>query len=303
MEKNNKATGTSSRKRIHFIINPVSGTGRHEDLISAVDRYMDQEQYDPVISISESPRHAILLARQAVGSKADAVVTAGGDGSINEIAQAILGTETALGIIPAGSGNGLAHHLHIPFRISKAFEVINAFRTKTIDTLEINGKTCVSIAGVGFDAVVAQKFAKNEQRGFQTYFRITLGEYPSYKPRKYTLRIDGVKYREKALFISFANSNQFGYNAYIAPHAELDDGLMDVCIVRKIPMARVAFLANLLFMKQIDKSKYVRIIKGKHVLLKGNSPGIVNIDGETEETGEELEIVIKPLSLRVIVPY
>ncbi len=302
MEDKTKGKGISVKKKIHFIINPASGTGRHNDLVAAVDRYMDLARYECTASISDSPRHAILLARQAIESKADAIVTAGGDGSVNEIAQTIIGTRIALGIIPAGSGNGLAHHLHIPFRTSKAFEVINAFRTKTIDTLQVNGKTCVSIAGVGFDAIVAQKFGESTHRGFQSYFKIILNEYQYYKPQKYTLWIDGIKHKEKALFISFANSNQFGYNTCIAPHAAVDDGLIDVCMVRKIPMAQVAFVVNLLFLKQIDKSKYVRIIKGKHVILKGNNPGIVNLDGEMEELGAELEIVVRPLSLNMIVP-
>ncbi|MDD5508125.1 MAG: YegS/Rv2252/BmrU family lipid kinase [Bacteroidales bacterium] len=290
------------RKKIHFIINPASGTGRHDELAEAVGKYMDTTRYQCSVSFTDSPRHAIQLAGKAVEDHADAIVTAGGDGSINEIAQAITGKDIALGIIPSGSGNGLAHHLHIPFRISKALEVINAFRIQTIDTLQINGRTCVSIAGVGFDAVVAQKFTENANRGFQSYFRIILNEYPGYKPKKYTLRIDGERYREKVLFVSFANSNQFGYNAYIAPTAEIDDGLIDICMVRKIPMAKVAIIVNLLFMKQIDKSRYVRIVKGKHVLLEGNSPGIVNLDGEVEHLGEEIEVVVRPKSLNVIVP-
>jgi YegS/Rv2252/BmrU family lipid kinase len=291
-----------ARKKIHFIINPASGTGRHDDLADAVEKYMDPSRYECSVSLTNSPRHAIQLAAKAVENHADAIVTAGGDGSVNEIAQTIIGTDVALGIIPAGSGNGLAHHLHIPFRISKAFEVINAFRTKIIDTMEVNGKTCVSIAGVGFDALVAQKFTENAYRGFQSYFRIILGEYQGYKPLKYTLWIDGTRYREKVLFVSFANSNQFGYNAFIAPTAEIDDGLIDVCMVHKIPMARVAILVNLLFMKQIDRSKYVRIVKGKHVLLRGNSTGIINLDGEVEHLGEELEVMVRPKSLNVIVP-
>ena len=302
MQENNPVNRPSARKKIHFIINPASGTGRHNDLVDAVGKYMDPSRYECSLDLTDSPRHAILLARQAIESNADAIVTAGGDGSINEIAQTIVGKNIALGIIPAGSGNGLAHHLHIPFRTSKAFEVINAFRVRTIDTMEVNGKTCVSIAGVGFDAVVAQKLTGSSQRGFQAYFRIILNEYQFYKPQKYILWIDGVKRKEKALFISFANSNQFGYNAYIAPNAEVDDGLIDVCIVHKIPTAKVAILVNLLFMKQIDRSRYVRIIKGKNVLLKGNSMGIVNMDGEMENLGDELEVVVKPLSLNVIVP-
>ena len=302
MEEINRVHSKSARKKIHFIINPASGSGRHDDLAEAVGKYMDPARYECSVSFTDSPRHAIQLARKAVEDHTDAIVTAGGDGSVNEIAQTITGKDTALGIIPAGSGNGLAHHLHIPFRFSKALEVINAFRIKTIDTLEINGRTCVSIAGVGFDAVVAQKFTENANRGFQSYFRIILGEYAGYKPQKYTIWVDGERYREKVLFVSFANSNQFGYNAYIAPAAEVDDGLVDICMVRKIPMAKVAILVNMLFMKQIDKSKYVRIVKGKHVLLKGNTQGIVNLDGEVEHLGEEIETVVRPKSLNVIVP-
>jgi len=302
MEFNRQQANRSVKKKVHFIINPVSGTGRHDDLVTAIDQNMDADRYDCTVSVSDSPRHAIQLAVQAIEADADAIVTAGGDGSINEIAQTIVGKKIALGIIPSGSGNGLAHHLRIPFRINKAFEVINAFRVKTIDTLQVNGKTCVSIAGVGFDTVVAQKFQLDAHRGFQAYFRIILSEYPLYKPRKYTLWIDGVKHREKALFISFANSSQFGYNAYIAPRAEVDDGWMEVCVVRKVPMAKVALVVNLLFLKQIDRSRYVQIIRGKHAILKGNNEGLVNVDGEIEPLGDELEIVVNPLSLDVIVP-
>lgn len=276
--------------------------GRRRDIVKAVKQYLDLTRYDYTVAVSENPGHATLLADQAINDKAEAIVTAGGDGSINEIARSIIGTNVALGIIPAGSGNGLAHHLHIPFRTNKAFDVINAFRTKIIDTLLINHMPCVSIAGVGFDALVARKFAESTDRGFQTYFRIALSSYQSYKPEKYRIWIDGKKCKEKALLICFANSNQFGHNAFIAPAAEVDDGLVDVCIVRKIPITKILLPVNLLFLKQIDKSKYVRIIKAKQVTLKGNTARIVNLDGEMEELGETIEVSIRPQSLKVIVP-
>jgi YegS/Rv2252/BmrU family lipid kinase len=289
-------------KKVHFIINPVSGMGRRKDIVNAVERYLDLSRFDYEVALTEKHGHASELANHALAEKADAIVTAGGDGSINEIARSIIGTNVALGIIPAGSGNGLAHHLHIPFRVNKAFEVINNFRIKTIDSININGLPCVSIAGVGFDALVAKKFVESKERGFQSYFRISLNEYPHYKPEKYRFWIDGKKYKEKSLLICFANSNQFGYNAFIAPTAEVDDGLIDICIVKKIPVAKVFFLANLLFLKQIEKSRYVRIIKGKQITLKGNNSRIVNLDGEMEELGDNLEIAVNPSSLNVIVP-
>jgi YegS/Rv2252/BmrU family lipid kinase len=292
----------TGKKNIHFVINPVSGPGRRKDIINAVERHIDRSRYEFSVSISESRGHATQLAERAVADQADAIVVAGGDGSINEVARSITGTPVALGILPSGSGNGLAHHLHLPFRLNRALEMINAFRIKTIDTIKINDLPCVSIAGVGFDAQIARKFAESNERGFQTYFRIILNEYPFYKPDKYRFSIDGRSYREKALFICFANSNQFGNNVFIAPNAEVDDGLIDVCVVRKIPMAQVFLLVNLLFLKQIEKSKFVRIYRGKHISLKGNTSGIVNLDGEMEKMGETLEISINPGSLNVIVP-
>jgi YegS/Rv2252/BmrU family lipid kinase len=267
-----------------------------------IDLYLDKDLYSYELHYTERPGHATEIGRKAAREKADVVVAVGGDGSLNEIAKGILGSDTALGIIPTGSGNGLAHHLRIPFRVSRAIDVLNKHKVKKIDTMRINGELCVSIAGVGFDALVAKEFEKARRRGFQAYFRIILSEYVNYKPQKYKITVDGQIIKEKALFVSFANSNQFGYNASIAPQALVDDGLIDVCIIRKVPLAKVVFLANLLFMKIIDQTNDIKIIKGKEIKLSRKKCKIVNIDGEHVKLKKKLIVKIDPLSLNVIVP-
>lgn len=289
-------------KKILFIINPVSGQKNKEIIKEHIKDHIDKSQFDYDISITKSSGHATRISEEAVAGKVDCIVAVGGDGSINEIARATIGTNTSIGIIPAGSGNGLAHHLKIPFRIVKAIDVINQYKIKKIDTLRINDELCVSIAGVGFDALVAKEFEKTKRRGFQAYFKIVLKEYMNYKPIRYKVTIDGKEHRVKALFVSFANSNQFGYNAYIAPHAELDDGLIDICIIKKVPLMEVFFLGNLLFLKKIDITPYIQIHKGKHVILSRKKDKYVNLDGDIVKLTEELSITINPASLNIIVP-
>lgn len=293
---------TQHKKKIVFIVNPISGFVKRKLNERIIEQHLDKSQYDYQILFTEFPGHAIELSRNAAQNGVDIVVAVGGDGSVNEVTRGILGTDTVLGIIPFGSGNGLAHYLHIPFQVGRAIHVINSGKIREIDTLSVNNKVCVSIAGVGFDALVAKKYEEIKSRGFHSYFKIILQEYIKYKPKKYKLNIDGKKMAVKALFISFANSNQFGYNAYIAPHAEIDDGLIDVCIIKKIPLAQLIFLANLLFLKKIEKTKYIQIIQGAEIRLKRKKEKPVNIDGEYFKLSKKLHIEINPKSLKVIVP-
>jgi len=238
----------------------------------------------------------------AVENHYDIVVAVGGDGSVNEVAKGLLGSSTSLGIIPAGSGNGLARHLKIPFNPHNALKVIEAGNGIQIDTVKVNDEIFTSIAGVGFDALVAKKYANAGKRGFWSYFRIVTQEYVTYKPKKYWLTIDGKKMTTRALLIAFANSSQFGYNTAIAPDAELQDGLVDVCIVQKIPILEAPFISNLLFLKKIDKTKYVDIIKAKNIILERRKDRVINLDGEAVKVGKTLNITVCPNSLHVIIP-
>ncbi|MEE4257933.1 MAG: YegS/Rv2252/BmrU family lipid kinase, partial [Bacteroidales bacterium] len=229
-------------------------------------------------------------------------VAVGGDGTVNEVSQPLIGSDAIMGVIPAGSGNGLAHHLKISSKIREAVEIINAGKVISIDTCLVNDKNFLSIAGVGFDARVARHFARVQQRGFITYARMALKEYFRYKPGKYTLTLNGNERTVSAFFISFANSNQFGYNAMIAPKASITDGMIDVCIASRPPVTAFPGLAHLLFMKRIDRSRYIETIRASDILVRRKKGHTVNVDGEPLKMGTNLHIKILPASLKITVP-
>lgn len=290
------------KKRIVFIINPISGIIKKENVIALINSNIDKSKFDHSIQITQAPGHAIEICKMEVSKDADIIVAVGGDGSINEIAQGLKGSDVQLGIIPAGSGNGLAHHLKIPINIRKAIAVINKDNCIKIDTASINNRLFVSIAGVGFDGLVAKKFAKSNRRGFITYLKIVTEEYPKYRPRKYTIRINDKKIETKALFITFANSSQFGYNTAFTPYASVDDGLLDICIMGKPPIIKIPILASLLYSRKIDKSRYVQILRAKEFTVTSKKRRWVNIDGEPMKLDKKLVVKVMPLSLGVVVP-
>jgi len=291
------------RKKIIFIINPISGARRHKNISYLIDKYLDSDKFHHEIKYTQYAGHAVHLSREAVDSGIDIIVAVGGDGSINEVASQMIGSRSALGIIPLGSGNGLARHLGIPRFVPWAIKLINQSRIIKIDTATVNGRPFISIAGLGFDAFVAKRFANDNRRGFLTYAHIITNNYLSYKPKKYTLTFeDGKTLKTRSLFISFANSNQFGFNTAIAPDARLRDGKLDVCIVQKPKIFDLPIVANLLLLRAIDKSQYVKTIRSTHFTIKQRKNRVVNIDGEAIKISRKLTVQVLPLSLKIIIP-
>jgi diacylglycerol kinase (ATP) len=292
------------KKRVLFIVNPASGPQNDaaDEFAAQVSKHIDSGVIDFQIEVTQYAQHASVLSRKAVEQNIDVVVAVGGDGTVNEVASSLIGTHTALGIIPAGSGNGLAHHLKIPFNLPDALALINMGRMLLMDTVSVNNLPFLSIAGIGFDALVADKFAGNSTRGLMSYINIVSSEYVSYQPLDYELSIDGNKDTYKALFISFANSDQFGYNTSIAPEARVDDGLMDVCIVSKIPLYSIPFVAPMLFIRQVHRTPFVDIIKANEVVVHTTKELIVNIDGEPVTMKGPLRFKLVPHSLKVVIP-
>ncbi len=293
-----------SKQKILFIINPSSGSSftRKHLLGKNILEYLDNNVYLPEVYYSTSPQNVEEACLKAVASGVETIVAAGGDGSVNLVARTLTGTGTVLGIIPAGSGNGLAHHLKIPLNIREAVNIINRRKTAIIDSVFVNDKSFFSIAGVGFDALVAREYSRSKLRGFLPYFKIVASRYPFYKPKNYELNIDGTRIERRALFVVFANSGQFGYNTMIAPNAQLSDGLMDVCIARKVPLIRVPFLVHHLFNGTIDHSEYIEIFKARHVEVKRKRNRRINLDGESVKLTKNLVVKVNPGSLRVIIP-
>ncbi len=289
-------------KRILFIINPNSAKNNRLRISRAIKRGINHKVYQVSVVYTSWAGHAITLSKEAVAEKVDIIVAVGGDGTVNEVASQMISTSSTLGIVPLGSGNGLARHLGIWLNIEKSIELINSHNTSIIDTALVNNKPFVSIAGVGFDAFVADRFAKGTRRGFLGYFQIIANEYLNYVPKKYKITFeDGLKITENALFIAFANSNQFGYDTTIAPNATLKDGLLDVCIVKKPQIFRIPLIASLLLLRRVDISPLVNIVKSSSLVVNCEHDTIVNIDGEAINMGKELNIEINPLSLKIII--
>ena len=289
-------------KRILFIINPVSGIGKHKVEEGLITQRLDRTLYIPEIIYTNAAGHATEISRKASTDGVDIVVAVGGDGTVNETAAGLVGTATAMAIVPAGSGNGLARHLKIPMNVKRAIDIINRGKILKIDTATINDQLFVNLAGVGFDASVAKKFSEAGTRGFSTYLRITNNSYKQYEPKQYTLVIDGKVFKRRALLISFANSSQFGNNTSIDPAASINDGYIDVCIVGKMPYWKALLYSPLLFLKKFDQTRYVEIIRAKEVVLKRKKGKTIHLDGDPKTMGKELTMRINPLSLNVIVP-
>ncbi len=291
------------KQRILFIVNPISGSRRRRNLVQLINDHIDRNKYDITIALTKYAGHAIEISRDAVKDNYNVIVAVGGDGTVNEVASQMINSNSTLGIIPGGSGNGLARHLNIPLIATRAINLLNKGVESRIDTATVNGRPFISIAGIGFDALVAKKFAKSPRRGFLTYFRIAANEFMTYKPKKYTLSFDdGLYIKRRAFFIAFANSNQFGYNAKIAPNARLNDGKIDICIAQKPNVFQTPVVANLLLLKLIDKSPLMDIIPTTGVTIEQKKNRVINIDGEPVKISKKLTVKVVPSSLKVIIP-
>ena len=290
-----------AKKQILYIVNPKSGIGKKSIIESDIRDNTDRMniEYDIIHTTHRGHAHEIATRNR---NKIDMVIAVGGDGTVNEVGSALLGSKTAMGIIPCGSGNGLARALDIPLRTSTAIEVINDFNTKKIDVINIGGHTSLNVAGVGFDAYISHLFAKKRIRGPLQYMNLIATEYPKYKPQEWTLNIDGDIYNRTAFLISFANSSQWGNNIHIAPNAQVDDGQMDVCIVSEFPHTAVPSLVISLLSQSIDSNKYDEMIRTRHLELSSSEPIVAHIDGEPISLPNKIEIELQPKALTVAAP-
>lgn len=289
-------------KKLIFVVNPISGTQSKELILNMLDEKMDKNKYSWEIAYTERAGHAIEIAAQAAKAKIDIVVAIGGDGTINEIARSLVHTNTVLGIIPCGSGNGLARHLQIPMEPKKALEVLNEGLTDIIDYGKINGTSFFCTCGLGFDAFVSLKFANAGKRGLLTYLEKTLQESLKYEPETYELETEDGTSKYKAFLIACGNASQYGNNAYIAPQATLTDGLLDVTILEPFTVLDVPSLSFQLFNKTIDQNSRIKTFRCKKLRIHRTKPGVVHFDGDPMQAGENVNIEIVKNGLRVIVP-
>ncbi|MDT8392326.1 MAG: diacylglycerol kinase family lipid kinase [Bacteroidales bacterium] len=293
-----------AKKKLIVIVNPVSGVRHHRlsRLRANIFSMLDLNVFIPEIVITNKAGHAREITAEGLRAGVKYFLAAGGDGTVNEVASVLSGTDAVMGILPSGSGNGLAHHLGIPVSMDEALKLFNRQHISRIDTCQVNNRFFVSIAGIGFDARVARQFAQNRRRGFITYAQLVFREYFNYRPKKYLLFFDGREIRTRAFFISFANSGQFGYNTMIAPEASITDGLIDVCIVQKPPLSAFPGIFRLVLKHRINRSRYLTTYQAARIYVKRNKGKTVNIDGEAVRMGKELNIQLIPANLNVVVP-
>jgi len=290
-----------AKKTISFIINPISGTRKKDSWPEIIHRNMDPSRYDIRIFFTERKGHASELAHRQIEDDVQYIVAVGGDGTVNEVAGAVRNTPAVMGIVPCGSGNGLARHLRIPLKITDALKLINKASVIDIDYGIVNDKPFFCTFGAGFDAHISHAFAMSKKRGFRTYVSKIVKAFFTYRSGKYKLKIDGNKFKTRAFAVTIANSAQFGNNAYISPHADITDGKLDVCIVHPFPKFKALFLALKLFRKSIHKSSYYRMIRGKRIIIKRKHEGDVHLDGDPYTMGKKLKIKIVPQGLKVLV--
>ncbi|MDR2847786.1 MAG: diacylglycerol kinase family lipid kinase, partial [Bacteroidales bacterium] len=276
--------------RICFIINPISGTKKKDNLPDIIRDRLDAARFEPQFVFTERQGHAHELARLEVEKGTPFVVAVGGDGTVNEIAAALRDSNTALGIIPFGSGNGLARHLHIPLSLNNALKTINTAHVQEIDYGMVNGQPFFCTLGTGFDAHVSDLFAHSHRRGLKKYISIIAQEFIRYRSQFYRLNIDGKPVETKAMLVTVANSSQYGNNGYISPLADISDGKLDVCVLLPFPKVLAAALAVRLISKTIHRSPYYRAYKGQEIVIERTKDNKVHLDGDPFEMDKILHI-------------
>jgi YegS/Rv2252/BmrU family lipid kinase len=293
----------NEKKSVLVIINPIAGTSPKNQIPSILAKRLNPAQYTVDIQFSEYKGHAGVLAKQAVDNRYHYVLAVGGDGTVNEIARNLVHTDTALAIIPSGSGNGLARHLGISLQISKAVDVFLAENVTPVDYCKANDTFFFCTFGVGLDAKVSQAFSQRKTRGLHSYLTGAITEFAKLKPESYKITPENEKmFLQKALFITCANASQWGYNVYVAPTASVQDGLLDMVILLPFPIYDAAPLGVQLLTKNLDKSNYVKVIKTRHVTIEREKEGVAHVDGEPIFMGKKIEINNIRGGLKALVP-
>lgn len=282
-----------------FLVNPLSGAKRNYD-IEALIRENAATPFEVRRSQRKEDLDAMLDAAEREGF--DVVYAVGGDGTVHEIAKRLIGRTLALGVLPIGSGNGFARHIQLSMDPKTCLRASGERRIVTIDTAAVNGIPFIGNMGIGFDALIADRFAASHVRGFSTYIRIGLREFFRYEAEEYELIIDGEPLRLRAFTIAIANTSQYGNDARIAPHASTTDGRLDVVLVDDVSLIGACLLLPRLMRGTIDRSPRVTTRQARHIEIHRPAAGPAHLDGEPFTLPAMLTIDVKPASLRVLLP-
>lgn len=287
--------------KYQLIFNPHSGPKKDSsDLLQRFIQRIKSEGHDVSFVETQSEGHGYELALQYLHADMDVIVAVGGDGTVNEVAKALVGSEKVLGILPNGSGNGLARELRISLDPDKAVDTLLKHQVKRIDTCMANEDPFFVTCGIGFDGKVSENFAQSETRGLPAYAKEVLNLFMKYHAADFKIKIDQKEVTAKAFLVAVANASQYGFNAFIAPDASMMDGCLDVTIIKDFPQKDGPKMVLQLFSKDITENEYVRAYRGKEITISSNRPLAYHIDGEPKKPTEILNVSVVPASLNVI---
>lgn len=292
----------AGKRKILAVINPISGTSNKEFMPETIARCIDPDKFDVVVRFTQHASHATLLTEEAIKEGFYGVIAVGGDGTINEVAAALRDSSTALGIIPCGSGNGLARHLGIPMNVEKALEIINLDNIEALDYCTANDRPFFCTCGVGFDAHVSQKFAEARKRGPLSYIQKTLVEYLKYRCKTYSIEMNDRVVTEKAFVIACGNASQYGNNAFITPRASMHDGLIDVTVIHPFTPLDTAVLGVLLFTRHIDQDTNINTFRTSELTIHRPKPDVMHIDGEPIMMEADIHIKCHKAGIKIFLP-
>lgn len=294
-------TNHAEKTSIWFIVNPISGGKNKKTLARKIANYLDLNIFKYQIILTEYKGHAKEIAIQAVKEKVSFVCAVGGDGTIHEIGKELIHSNTALCVIPKGSGNGIANHLGLSKKTKKAIQCINAGIVAEIDTVAVNSSYFLGTSGFGIDALIAQQFDKDPKRGFKTYIKHSFREFINLKPMRIHVEALGQNMKIEAFMLCIANTSEFGNRFRISPKSSVRDGLLELIIVRPFPKWKGAIVAAHFFGKKAHNSKYIETIsvsEGKIELSKN----MAHYDGEFVEEHKSIAFKVVPSSLKIVVP-
>lgn len=288
------------KKQLLFIVNPKAGRSKATAAIDAIERHLNRKKFDFEIVFTQKAGDATQLTHDAIDASVDAIIAVGGDGTVSEVAQPLVHTSLPMGIIPTGSGNGLAREMGISRLPTKAVKQINRFRTRTIDTIQVGNKYCCVTAGVGFDAHLSAVFAEFGKRGPTAYLQLILKEIQKYKPQHYRLTTDTQTIDQDAFILTLANARQYGNNAYIAPTAKIDDGQMELCIIDPFNPLIGPEIFFELFNKQIHYNEHYNALRCTTLTLHSPPTVTLHIDGDPFTLQTPIQFTCIPHSLTLL---
>lgn len=291
----------AAKKRVVFIMNPISGTASKSAIPGIIEKRLDKDIFDYTVRQTERPGHAAEIARESKDDGVDIVVAVGGDGTVNEVARSITQSDTALGIIPCGSGNGLARHLMLPLDVAKAVDIINMCNIHELDYGLINSYPFFCTCGMGFDAFISLKFAAAGRRGPVTYIENVLREGLKYQPETYSIEYEGGTITQKAFLVSCANASQYGNNAYIAPQASMSDGLLDLIIMQPFDVLDAPQIGIEMFNKTLNKNTRIQTFRTRQLHIHREREGAIHYDGDPVMTGADVDISVVNKGIKVVV--